>query len=162
MNFMVRAVGRINRVFMWGACVVLFATMVMAVFNMIGRPLKVPVQGSFELMGLGGALIVALTLGYSQESRTHISVDILFNAFPARLKTICIAVGDLLCAAFFGIAAWQMARFGLKIYTTGEVSETLGLPVYAVVFLVAAGLAALALTQLVMVMAAKGGRPWSR
>ena len=162
MNLMVLIVGRFNRILMWGACGVLLITMVMAVINMIGRPLKMPVQGSFELMGLGGALIVALTLGYSQESRTHISVDILFNTFPARLKTFCIAVGDLLCSAFFGIAAWQMARFGLKLYTTGEVSETLGLPVYPVVFAVAAGLAGLALTQLVTVLAAKRGLEWSR
>jgi TRAP-type C4-dicarboxylate transport system permease small subunit len=162
MNSVVRVVGWFNRILMWGACFVLFATMVMAVVNMIGRPLKVPVQGSFELMGLGGSLIVALTLGYSQESRIHISVDILFNTFSARLKTIFIAVGDLLCSAFFGIAAWQMARFGLKLYTTGEVSETLGLPVYPIVFAVAAGLAGLALTQLVAVLAAKRGPEWSQ
>ena len=162
MNSVVRIVGSLNRILMWGACVVLLLTMVMAVVNMIGRPLKVPVQGSFELMGLGGALIVALTLGYSQESRTHISVDILFNTFPPRLKAVCIATGDLVCSAFFGIAAWQMARFGFKIYTTGEVSETLGLPVYPVVFAVAAGLAGLALTQLVAVLVAKRGLEWNR
>ena len=162
MNSVVRIVGWFNRTLMWGACVVLLVTMVMAVVNMVGRPLKMPIQGSFELMGLGGALIVALTLGYSQESRTHISVDILFKTFPARLKAVCIATGDLLCSAFFGIAAWQMGRFGLKLYTTGEVSETLGLPVYPVVFAVAAGLAGLALTLLVGVLAAKRGLEWSR
>lgn len=162
MNSVLRIVDWLNRVLVWGACAVLLVTMVMAVVNMIGRPLKMPVQGSFELMGLGGALIVALTLGYSQESRSHISVDILFNTFPARLKTICIATGDLVCAAFFGIAAWQMARFGHKIYTSGEVSETLGWPVYPVVYAVAAGLAGLALTQLVTVLAAKGSRAWNR
>jgi len=162
MNSVVRIVGWFNRILMWGACVVLLITMVMAVVNMIGRPLKMPVQGSFELMGLGGALIVALTLGYSQESQTHISVDILFNTFPPRLKALCIAAGDLVCSAFFGIAAWQMVRFGRKLYATGELSETLGLPVYPVVFAVAAGLAGLALTQLVTVLAAKGSRTWSR
>ena len=159
---MVRVVGWINRTFMGVACVVLLATMVMAVINMIGRPLKIPVAGSFELMGLGGALIVALTLGYSQERRTHIAVDILFNYFPPRLQHLFIATGDLVCAAFFGIAAWQMARFGRKLYITGEISETLGLPVYPVVFAVAAGLAGLALTQLVTVVAVRGGREWSR
>ncbi len=162
MNSVARFVGGLNRIFMWGACIVLCATMMMAVVNMIGRPLKMPIQGSFELMGLGGALIVALTLGYSQESRTHISVDILFNYLPTRLKAVCIATGDLICSAFFGIAAWQMARFGFKLYTTGEVSETLGLPVYPVVFAVAAGLAGLALTQLITVLAAKRGFEWSR
>jgi TRAP-type C4-dicarboxylate transport system permease small subunit len=162
MNFVVRVVGGINRLFMWGACVVLVVTMVIAVINMIGRPLKMPIQGSFELMGLGGALIVALTLGYSQESRTHIAVDILFNYLPPRLKDIFITIGDLVCSAFFGVAAWQMVRFGRKLYTTGEFSETLGLPTYPVVFAVAAGLAGLALTQLVTVVAIRGGREWSR
>jgi TRAP-type C4-dicarboxylate transport system permease small subunit len=162
MNAVVRIVDWLNRALMWGACAVLLVTMVMAVINMIGRPLKMPIQGSFELMGLGGALIVALSLGYSQESRTHISVDILFDTFPPRLKAVCIATGDLVCSAFFGIAAWQMVRFGRKLYATGEVSETLGLPVYSVVFAVAAGLAGLALTQLVTVLSAKGSRAWNR
>jgi len=162
LNSVVRVVAWINRALMWVAGVVLLATMVMAVINMIGRPLKMPISGSFELMGLGGALIVALTLGYSQEGRTHIAVDILFNYLPARLRHLFIATGDLVCSAFFGIAAWQMLRFGRSLYTTGEVSETLGLPVYPVVFAVAAGLAGLALTQAVTVLAAKGGHEWSR
>src|SRR5690606_5303295 len=149
-------------VLMWAAGVVLVATMVMAVINMIGRPLKMPIAGSFELMGLGGALIVALTLGYSQERRTHIAVDILFNYLPARLSHIFIAAGDLVRSAVFGMAAWQMVRFGRQLYTTGDVSETLGLPVYPVVCAVAAGLAGLALTQLVTVLAVRGDREWNR
>ncbi len=144
----VKGVTLLNNALLWAASGVLLATMLMAVANMVLRPLKMPIQGTFELLGLGGALIVAFAAGSSQQARIHIAVDILFDRFPRRLRRVLHALGDLAGGALFAIAAWQMGRFGLTLRATGEISETLGGPVYPVVFAVALGLGAIALTML--------------
>jgi TRAP-type C4-dicarboxylate transport system permease small subunit len=144
MELILKGVSRLNRVLIWMACIVLLATMLMAVANMIMRPFKIPIQGSFELMGLGGALVAALTLGSSQEEKRHIAVDILFNMFPEKIQKIFIGTGDLVLGFFFSMATWQMIRYGLRLKRTGEVSDTLGIATYPIVFVLAIGLAALA------------------
>jgi TRAP-type C4-dicarboxylate transport system permease small subunit len=141
-----RGVTGLNKIFLWGASSVLFAMMLMAVANMILRPLKMPIQGTFELMGLGGALIVVLAAGAAQQSRIHIAVDILFMYFPNKLQWLLSTLSDVVCGGFFCLAAWQMGKYGMKLSTTGEISETLGVAVYPVVYVVALGLGGIGVT----------------
>ncbi len=149
MNILEKTITRFNSVLLWAAAIVMLAAMAIAVVNMIGRPFKSPVQGSFELMGLASAVIAAFALGYTQEKKNHIAVDILFKHFPPRVQRVLDAISNLTCAIFFGLAAYRMALFGLKLKTTGEVSETLGIVTYPFVFCVMLGLVALSLTLLV-------------
>jgi len=124
---------------------VLFATMLMAVANMVLRPLGFPVTGSFELMGLGCAITAALGLAMAQEHKSHISVEILFSHLPPGLRSILNAAGCIICALLFSSASWRLFQMGLTQFETGEVSETLRMPFYPAIWIVAAGFAALAL-----------------
>ncbi len=125
--------------------VVLFATMIIAVVNMILRPFGYPVTGSFELMGLGCAVTAALGLALAQEYKSHISVDILFNHLPGGLRSVLRAAGSLACCLLFSAAAWRLFQMGMTQLETGEVSETLRIAFYPVIWVVAAGFAALSL-----------------
>ncbi len=140
MAWLRRASRLLNRLMLWGASATLLVTLGIAVVNMVMRPLGRPVQGSFELMGFGGALIAAFALGYTQERRNHISVDIVFERFGPRLKRVLDGVSHLACAVFFGLAGYRVARLGFDLIRTGEVSETLRVAFYPIVFCVALGL----------------------
>ncbi len=128
---------------------VLFATMLIAVVNMVLRPAGYPITGSFELMGLGCAITAALGLAMAQEQKSHITVDIVYNHLPERLKLPLSAGGSTICAILFSAGAWRLFVTGLTQLETGEVSETLRIPLYPVIWVVAAGFAALALRLLV-------------
>jgi len=56
MAWLRRASRLLNRWMLRAASATLLLTMGIAVANMVLRPLGRPVQGSFELMGFGGAL----------------------------------------------------------------------------------------------------------
>jgi len=127
------------------AGVVLMATMVMAVMNMILRPLGHPITGSFELLGFGCAIVTALGLGYSYERRVHIAVDILFRRFPKPLRRVLALIGQLVCGAFFLAVAWKMMTLAINFKANGELSETLAIPFYPVTGLVALGVFLLSL-----------------
>ncbi len=148
----------LNRVLLWGASLVMVAAMLMAVANMAGRPLKMPVEGSFELMGFASAVIAAFALGFAQQRHGHIAVDILFQRFPRRVRRLLAALGNLACAAFFAVTGWWVGRFAVRLWETGEVSETLGISTYPFAACVAVGVGALSLALLVDVFEELAGR----
>ncbi len=148
MTWLRRATRLMNRWMLWGASVTLVATMGVAVANMFLRPLGRPIQGSFELMGFGGAVIAGFALGVTQERRNHIFVDILFERFGAGARRVLEGISHLACGAFFGFAAYRLTLLGLDMIRTGEVSETLRIAFYPFALCVALGLWGLCLTLL--------------
>jgi TRAP-type C4-dicarboxylate transport system permease small subunit len=125
------------------AALLLLAMLGLTVANIIMRKFGTPISGTFELTGLFGAIVAAGVLGYTQRRKENIAVDILFNYFPKTLKRIIRIFSDLVCAAFSILAAWEIAKIGIKQLTTGEVTETLRIIPYPFVFVTAAGFAAL-------------------
>ena len=146
MNRLRRASRWANHWMMTGAAGLLILAMVLAVANIALRPLGWPIDGAFELVGLGGALMAALALGASQQAKAHIAVDILFERFPGGVRRVFTAVSDLACAGFFALCGYKILLIALMMKATGEVSETLRFAYYPIVMCVALGFWALTLT----------------
>ena len=138
--------GFLNRLLLWLSCAVFVLAMAVAVVNVALRPFGFAVPGAYELMGFGSALLASLGLGYSQEHRSHISVDLLFGRFPAPVRRVLESAGLLACALFFGVTAWRISVLGIGMWRSGELSETLQIPYYPVVLGVSAGIWVFALT----------------
>ncbi len=139
---------RINTILVATACCVLLLTICIAVVNMILRPFGHPITGSFEIMGYGSAIVTALGLGYSQEKKAHIAVDILFKLFPKGLRTWLSLFGFIISALFFGAVSIRLLLFALDLRQNGELSETLMLPFYPVAMVVSLGVFVLTLNLL--------------
>jgi TRAP-type C4-dicarboxylate transport system permease small subunit len=134
-----RAIRGLNRGFVLAGGVALVAMMLLASANILLRTVWLPVRGTFEMMGFLGALTVAFSLGYTQLSRGHIAVDVLFRRFPDRVVRVLTGVNSLVCGGFFALLAWQTGKKGLILMRTGELSETLRIPFYPAAFGVAVG-----------------------
>lgn len=137
---------RVNKWLLKGASIMLLLTMMQAVANMVLRPFGHPIQGSFELMGFGAAAVAALGLANSQEHKVHICVDILFVKFSPTARRILAGIGNILCSLFFGMAAWRITMLAIRLWRSGEVSETLRIPFYPFTAIVALGFWALSFT----------------
>jgi TRAP-type C4-dicarboxylate transport system permease small subunit len=143
--------------------VFLVAMVVLTCGNILLRLLWLPISGTFELMGFFGAFTVSFALGYTQVRRGHIAVDVLVDRFPPRLRRALEGLNNLVCTAFFSLAAWQVAGKAATLHRTGELTETLRIPYHPFTYGVSAGLALLALVLLLDLAAAfsggKEGRP---
>jgi len=141
-----------------GACI-LFCMVGLGGANMIMRSLGLPVTGTYELMGLGGAMIAALAMGGTQEARGHIQVAALDGMLPSGVRCVLEAAAHLLSVAFFSLIAWRLFALSWALKESGELSETLHLPFYPVVALVGLGFVSLVLNLLVQTwsLVAKGG-----
>jgi TRAP-type C4-dicarboxylate transport system permease small subunit len=139
----------LNRTFMWIAGLFMAVMILVTCANIFFRIVWVPIKGTFELMGLFGAVATAFVLGYTQLKKAHISVDILVNGFPQRIRTVFDGINYFICMVFFAVLGWQISRLATTIWTTGEVTETLRISYYPFTYGVALGCFLLALVLLV-------------
>ncbi len=137
--------GLLNRVLTFIGGIFLVAMIVLTCSNILFRIVWVPVPGTYELMGLFGALATAFAMGQTQARRGHVAVDVLINTFPAKTKKALQVAGDLICMAFFIIVTWQLTVKGNTLWGTGELTETLKIIYYPFIYAVAFGCAVLTL-----------------
>ncbi len=144
MNVLNRMNKFLNRMLIYfsGFCLILMVVLTCA--NILFRIFWKPIPGTFELMGLLGAIMAAFALGSTQIKKENISVDILFNTFPAKLKFILNTINDLACMTFFSIAAWQLVKWATILLKEGELTETLRIIYYPFVYGAALGCGILA------------------
>ena len=139
----------INKILMIIGGIAVLALMALATINIILRILNMPYKGTYELVSFLGAIVIALALGFTQKSKSNIIVDILTDKFPKGLQVFIDKIADNVIMFFFGLVAWQTYTYGMKIYDSNEVSETLKIAFYPFVFVVAIGFAFLSLTAFI-------------
>ena len=138
----------LNRVLVWIGGAFILAMIVLTCTNIFLRMVWVPVKGTFELMGYFGAVTTAFALGYTQIKKGHIAVDVLVMSFSAKTRRILDVINSLICLIFFGLVAWQIARYAGVLRSTGEVTETLRIIYYPFTYGIAVGCGILALVFL--------------
>jgi len=128
------------------AGVALAAMILITIGNIGSRLFWAPIKGTVELTGFFGAIAAAFALGATQLKRGHTAVDILVQKFSKRTQQVLLGLNAVLGAAFFCLAGWQLVAWGTTLRVTGEVTETLRIVYYPVVYAVAVGCFAMALT----------------
>ena len=149
MSWLERFDSFVNRALAWAAGLALIAMMVFTVADMVLRALGRPVAGSYEIIGWLSAAAMALALGYTQQHRGHVAIDLLTTRLPGRARAVVELLMSLLALLLFAALAWYLARYGRVLHETCSLSETLKAVVYPWVYVVAAGAAGLALALLV-------------
>ena len=95
-----RIADALTRAMAYGGGVLLLAISGMTVVSILGRMGTGvglgPVPGDYELVANGCALAVFSFLPYCQLKRGHVTVDILTDRFPARLRILTGLLGDAL------------------------------------------------------------------
>ena len=136
------------------AGLVLLVMMVLTCANIVSREVWLPISGTYELMGLFGALAAAFALGDTQLRRGHVAVDILMQSMRPGVRRVLTAINSAILAAFFLMVAWQLIKKAHILRQTGEVTETLRIIYYPFTACVAVGCALLALVMVSDLIAA--------
>lgn len=132
-----------NGLLLTAASAALLGLMLLGAGNVVGRIFGYPFNGTYELVGFSGAILVALALPESQRQKDHILVDVLSRKYPHWLRRTIDAFRYVLCTAFFGWIAWRLLLHAQGVSESGEVSETLKWSYAPVVYVVALGFTAL-------------------
>jgi len=130
-----------------GVAVILL--MSLATINVVLRIVHIPYSGTYEMVSFLGALVIAFALGYTQKRKDHIVVDILTEKFSKQTNRILSLISYGITMVFFAVVSWQIFVFGMKIWKSGEVSETLKIAYHPFIFSVSVGFAVLSLTIII-------------
>lgn len=152
MKYFEQIISFLNKIFLIVGGIAVLALMSVATANVVLRIFHIPFRGAYELVSFIGAIVIAFALGYTQQRKGHIVVDILTEKFPKTLGKILDVVNHLVTMVFFAIVAWQIYRVGMQIWESGELSETLKMIYHPFIFAVALGFITLSLTALTQLM----------
>lgn len=121
---------------------VLMAVALMTTVSVIGRAFfSHPILGDVELVQLGGAVVVASFLPYTQFRRANIIVDFFTSGASAAAQRRMDALGILLYTITLALVVWRVAVGGLDIYAAQERSMLMDLPLWIPYALMLPGLA---------------------
>ncbi len=132
----------------WIAAGAIIVMMLLTTADVILRIFRHPIPGTYEIVGLLGAVVVSFSLAYTTVEKGQISVEFLIQKFPKKVQSLFSAVNDLLCLFFFGLLTWQIILLAIDLKQNGEVSMTIQMPIYPYAFGIAIGCGLLSLTLL--------------
>ena len=116
--------------------------------DVILRLFRHPIPGTYEVVGLLGAVVISFSLAYTSVERGHIAVEFLFQKFPKKVRFFISAINDFLCLFLFELLTWQTILMASNLKQSGEVSMTLQMPIYPFVFGISIGCGLLSITLL--------------
>jgi TRAP-type C4-dicarboxylate transport system permease small subunit len=130
------------------SCVALTCLMLLTTIDVIGRTFGHPIIGTYELVGLGGAVVLGFAIPVTSWIRGHIAVDTFYRAFSKPVQNGFDVATRLISMVLFVLIGWNLFRLGYELQTAGEVTLTRHLPFYPVAY----GLAICCFVQCVVLL----------
>jgi TRAP-type C4-dicarboxylate transport system permease small subunit len=139
----------LNQGLAWLAGCSLLLLILVVVVNAIMRVFYAPFSGATEIAGWLTAVSIAFGLGYTQVKRGYVEIDALVERLPKGLQLTIKRIMLFISMIFYSLVAWQITVYGLNVMNNGNLSETMQLPFYPLIFLLSLGFAGLTLALLV-------------
>lgn len=128
------------------AGVLLVLMMLVTCADVAGNLLGKPLLGAEEIVSLQAALILAFVLPKAHLNRAHIGINIIYRRLSTGIQKLNDIFVGLISLVFFLLASWQCFEYARKLQGSGEVSATLELPFYYILY-------ALSLSTLILALA---------
>lgn len=142
-------VTKISRIFDTMSGIILAATALLIVANILGRALlQSSILGTYEMVGYLTAAVVGLALARCALENGHIAVDLVVERLPQRLQRYIELITGTPVFVFICFVSYNLFTYGRRIAISGEVSPTTQFIFYPIIYLVALGFFVLALTVL--------------
>ncbi|MCG7602233.1 TRAP transporter small permease [Halomonas sp. McH1-25] len=139
----------VNKLLLGIAGLSLLLIVVVVTTNIVLRQVASSFGGVTEIVGWLTAVIVALSLAYSQQTKAHVELDLLVGAFPEKAQEVIQVLLTVVSLLFFTLVAWRLWEYGYAAMTRESLSQTLRVAYFPVVYLVALGFTAFCLVLLV-------------
>lgn len=127
----------------------LFIMMALTTADVVGRYLfNSPITGAFELTEFLVLILIFSFLCNAQAHKDHVSVDLLFQRFPKKIRQIADIFNHIACLGLTIMIVWMSFLKALELKEFGEASPNLVIPTYPFVFFLVVGCIVLGLEYL--------------
>jgi TRAP-type C4-dicarboxylate transport system permease small subunit len=134
MPWLTRIVMKLSRGLSIIAKVILTFMILLTVADVILRSFRRPIIGTYDLVAFSGAMVMGLSIPFTSWVRGHILVDFLILKLPHTAKRIFQILTRCMGIGLFLIIGWNLILLGKAMQKAGEVSMTIQIPIYPVIF----------------------------
>ncbi len=126
---------KICQIMDWVGGVILVSMMLLTVADVIMRYLGRPVLGTYELISLGGAIVVGCAMPHTSWQKTHVTVDVLLDNIERTRKNVLQVTTRIMGFLLFMVVGINLMDMGTTLTQTRESTLTLVLPLYPFAYL---------------------------
>lgn len=113
-----------------GVMVMLFLTCADIVLRFLGMPIR----GVYDVVSFLGAVVVSFAIAHTSMENGHVAVSFVVDRFPKRLQAGFRSVINFLGLGLFAVISWQFFLYAKNLQAAGEMSPTITLPYYPIVY----------------------------
>jgi TRAP-type C4-dicarboxylate transport system permease small subunit len=128
--------------------VALTCLMFLTTADVIGRLFGYPIIGTYELVGLGGAIVLGFAMPITSWVHGHIFVEVLYEKWPKPVQKVVNIITRLIGLVLFVLIGWNLYKLGYDLQLAREVTLTRHIPFYPVAY----GLAFCCLGQILVLV----------
>lgn len=108
--------------------------MLLTVADVVLRYAGMPIVGTFEIVGLGGAIAIGFGIPVTSFFRGHIFVDFVVKKLPKTGEDIVNVATRLATIAIFILISYHLFLFSTDLMNSGEVTLTRQIPFYPIAY----------------------------
>jgi TRAP-type C4-dicarboxylate transport system permease small subunit len=124
--------------FLWVSIISLTLMLFVSLFDIVvGKLFVWSLPGTIDVIGLIGVLVITFSIAQTQIYRRHVKVDLVLILLPKKVQNILNAFVSLFSLVLFVILIWTSIEYAVRIKASGELSQTLKLPLYPFIFSIA-------------------------
>jgi len=117
------------------ALVVMLAVLVIDILG--GKLFHRPISGSIDILGLLGLFVFGFALARTEILGSHIRVDFLTLRLSSRLQNVFIIVSSSLTLVIMALIIFTCVKYALMLQDVGGGSQTLEIPYFPFVYVLA-------------------------
>jgi TRAP-type C4-dicarboxylate transport system permease small subunit len=140
------------------SCTALTCLMLLTTIDVIMRTFGRPIVGTYELVGLGGAVVLGFAMPITSWIRGHIFVDALYQRWSKPVQTWTHVTTRTVGIVLFILIGWNLYKLGYDLHVAGEVTLTRHIPFFPVAYGLAFCCLIQALVLVCEIVKALGGR----
>jgi TRAP-type C4-dicarboxylate transport system permease small subunit len=131
----------------------LMGVMLLTVCDVTLRYFGYPIMGVYDLVAIGGAVVVGFSIPYAADNKVHIYMEMAdFVIRGAAVKTFLYCLTRLIATILTLVIAYNLVKLGINFRKNGEASLTIQLAYYPISYGLAACFALQAFVYLAQIV----------
>lgn len=98
------------------------------------RYFRMPIPGTYEIVSFLGAIAISFAIAHTSVEQGHVAVSFVVDKLPEKVRIGISAVTGIIGFALFAAISWQSYLYANELWASGEVSLTMKIPFYPVVY----------------------------
>lgn len=133
-NVYQRTVNRLVKVMYYIAGSAIIGMMLITCADVALRYFRMPILGTYEIVSFLGAIAISFAIAHTSVERGHVAVSFVVDKLPEKVRAGIRAVTGFIGLALFATISWQSCLYANELWASGELSPTIKLPFYPIVY----------------------------